>query len=45
VACVAYGSEEGDPNWNPFADLASPYGIIDITTWSQSHTTFGKTYQ
>ncbi len=25
-----YGCKEGDPNWNPDADLAPPYGKIDI---------------
>lgn len=29
-ACAAYGSHEGDPNWNPDADLTSPWGVIDI---------------
>jgi len=30
LASSAYGSKEGDPNWNPLADLAPRYGIIDI---------------
>jgi len=30
IASLAYGSKEGDPNWNPLADLAPRYGIIDI---------------
>lgn len=30
LACAAYGSHEGDPNWNPDADLTSPWGFIDI---------------
>jgi len=25
-----YGCREGEPNWNPFADIAPPYGKIDI---------------
>jgi len=25
-----YGAHEGDPNWNPEADLAPPWGVIDI---------------
>jgi len=25
-----YDSKEGDPNWNPEADVAPPYGLIDI---------------
>jgi parallel beta-helix repeat protein len=27
----AYGSKPGNPNWNPFADIAPPYGIISLT--------------
>lgn len=27
----AYGSKVGDPNWNPLADMAPPYGIIGLT--------------
>lgn len=27
----AYNSHPGDPNWNPLADIASPYGIIGLT--------------
>jgi len=27
---TAYGSRLGDINWNPEADIAPPYGIIDI---------------
>lgn len=30
MACAAYGSKEGDSNWNPFVDLAPSYGTIDI---------------
>ena len=25
-----YGSEQGDPNWNPHSDIAEPYGTINI---------------
>ena len=30
VACQAYGSRTGDPNWNEEADLSPEWGIIDI---------------
>lgn len=30
TAAKAWGSKEGDSNWNPIVDLASPYGLIDI---------------
>lgn len=27
----AYGSRTGDPNWNEYADIAEPWGIIGLT--------------
>jgi hypothetical protein len=27
---LAYGSQPGDPNWNPDADISKPWNIIDI---------------
>jgi hypothetical protein len=30
AAIQAFGSVQGGPNWNANADLASPYGVIDI---------------
>ena len=27
---IAYGSQPGDPNWNPDADIAPPWDAIDI---------------
>lgn len=30
LAVMAYGCSEGDHNWNPYADMAPPYGRIDI---------------
>jgi hypothetical protein len=27
----AYGSRPGDPNWNPNADIAEPWGVIGLT--------------
>jgi parallel beta-helix repeat protein len=28
--CAAYGTTPSDPEWNPHADIAQPYGKIDI---------------
>jgi len=44
LACVAYGSKEGYPNWNPLADLAPPYGIINIYDIVTIAVNCGKTY-
>jgi len=30
AACMAYDARPGDPNWNPYADIAPEFGIIDI---------------
>ncbi|MEM2522838.1 MAG: cohesin domain-containing protein [Candidatus Bathyarchaeia archaeon] len=30
AATAAYDSRPGDPHWNPEADIAAPYGAIDI---------------
>jgi hypothetical protein len=30
LATVAYGSHEGDPNWNPDVDVAPQWGVINI---------------
>jgi len=30
ILCKAYGSREGDPEWNPEADLAPEWGIINL---------------
>jgi hypothetical protein len=27
---IIYGAHEGDPNWNPDADVTAPWGVIDI---------------
>jgi len=37
-----YGSREGDPNWNADADLAPPYGVIDIYDIVTCVSCFGK---
>ena len=40
----ALKSKLGDPNWNPSADIASPYGVISLTdvVWCAYH--YGKHY-
>jgi len=30
VAAAAFGSVEGDSNWNPQADLVAPLGLVDV---------------
>jgi hypothetical protein len=45
MACAAYDSKEGDPNWNPYVDLAPPYRIINIYDIVTITYYFGKTYQ
>ncbi len=27
--CLAFGSQPGDPNWNPRCDIAEPYNVVD----------------
>jgi PKD repeat protein len=39
-----YNCEEGDPNWNPNADLAPPYGKIDILDLVTCAYHYGETY-
>jgi len=43
AATLAYGSEEGDPNWNEDVDLAPPLGIIDIFDIVTITANYGKT--
>jgi hypothetical protein len=40
----AYGSKPGDPNWNPSADIAPPYGIIGLTDLVTVATHYGQHY-
>lgn len=40
----AYSSQLGDPNWNPNADLAPPYGIISLTDLVTIATHYGQHY-
>lgn len=44
LALAAYDSVEGDSNWNPLADLASPYGIINIYDMVMLTYHYGKQY-
>jgi len=41
-AAIAYGSRQGDPNWNPFADLAPPWRIINILDLVTATANYGK---
>ena len=43
LAARAYKSTPEDQNWNPLADLAPPYGIIDIYDFITIIYYFGKT--
>jgi parallel beta-helix repeat protein len=45
LAAAAYGSNQGDPNWNPYADLAPPYGKIDIYDLVTCAYHYGKTWK
>jgi parallel beta-helix repeat protein len=44
AATSIYGCRYGDPNWNPEADLASPYGRIDIYDLLTCVGHYGKKY-
>jgi parallel beta-helix repeat protein len=39
-----YGSTIGDPTWNPEADLASPYGRVDILDLVTCASHYGEKY-
>jgi len=43
LACTSYGAHEGDENWNPEADLAMPYGVIDIFDIVTLASRYGQT--
>lgn len=40
----SYGSRDGESNWNPEADLAPQYGIIDILDLVTIASHYGETY-
>jgi hypothetical protein len=42
-AAAAYETEEGDPKWLPDADVAPPYGIIDIYDIVTIASRYGQT--
>jgi len=44
LACASYGSKKGDPNWNLYADVAPPWGIINIYDIVTITRNYGKTY-
>lgn len=44
LACVAYSSKKGDPNWNPVADTAPPWDRIDIYDVVVIAGHYGKRY-
>jgi hypothetical protein len=39
-----YGCKKGEPYWNPFADLAPPYGKIDILDLVTCTVHYGQKY-
>jgi hypothetical protein len=43
AAAGVYGSKEGDPNWNPEADVAPQWGIIDIYDMVTIASRYGQT--
>jgi len=43
LAAVAYNSRPGDPNWNPEADVAQPYGYVDIYDIVTIASKYGQT--
>lgn len=44
MAASIYDAKEGDPNWNPDADVAEPYGLIDIFDIVTITGKYGHTY-
>jgi len=45
VVATAYGARPDDPNWNPDADVAPPWGKIDVYDAVTILYYYGKTYQ
>jgi len=43
IVARAFGTIPGDPNWNPIADVAEPYDVIDIVDIAKVAIDFGKT--
>lgn len=44
MACVAYNSKEGEPKWNPNANIAPPWNRIDIYDIVTITYHYGKRY-
>lgn len=44
IVCVIYAREEGDPGWIAEADIAPPYGIIEICDVVTVCANYGRTY-
>lgn len=44
LAATAYGSTPGDPNWTPVADLAPPYGKVNLYDLVTILSNYGKQY-
>ncbi|MGB9135007.1 MAG: hypothetical protein WCC63_05440 [Candidatus Bathyarchaeia archaeon] len=40
----AYGSTPSNPNWNPYCDIAEPYGIVDIFDMVTIASSYGEEY-
>ena len=43
LAASCYGSTPGDPNWNPEADLARPWNVIEICDVVTIASRYGRT--
>jgi hypothetical protein len=44
LVATAYRSRPGDPNWNQYADLAPPWGIISLTDLVTVAVHYGQTF-
>lgn len=44
IIALAFGSQPGDDNWDPRADIAEAYGLIDIVDIVKCAIDFGKSY-
>ncbi len=43
IAATAFGSEPGDPNWDPRADISEPWNVINILDIVKIAVHFGET--
>ena len=44
MLALSYGSRLGDPNWNQYADIAPPWGIIDLADLVTLAIHYGQTF-